>query len=121
MRRKRDAESRAWRRCPHGQKFSTLRAAKQVAVEGVNEHVVVLVSECRVVVHGHDLQIVALQVRDESIRTRVCAGEEEQDASGHPGNTNLGGEGGRGPRCAQEFCCQRVGGFAVWLRYIGWW
>ena len=121
MRRKRDAESRAWRRCPHGQKFSTLGAAKQVAVERVNEHVVALVSERRVVVHGHDLQIVALQVRDESIRTRICAGEEEQDASGHSGDTNLGGEGGRWPRSPQEFCCQRIGGFAVWLRYIGWW
>ena len=115
-----NTESGAGSRCPHDQKFSSLCAAKQVAVERVNEHVVALVSECRVVVYRHDLQIVALQVRDESIRARVCAGEEEQDASGHPGNTNLGGEGGRGPRCAQELCRQRVLGFAVWFRYIGW-
>ena len=95
-------------------------AAKQVGVEHVNEHVVALVTERRVVVHGHDLQIVALQVRDESIRTRICAGEEEQDASGHPGDTNLGGEVGLGPRCPQEFCRQRVGGFAIWLGSVGW-
>ena len=32
-----------------------------------------LVSERWVVVYRHDLQIVALQVRDESIRARICA------------------------------------------------
>ena len=63
-----------------------------------------LVPEHGVVVHQHDLDVMALEICDEAIRARVCAGEEEQDALGHAGSSNFGGEDGRGPCRTQEFC-----------------
>ena len=58
-----------------------MRAAEQVGVEAVDEHIVSLVVEYRVVVDRHDLDVVSLKIGDEAFCAHVRAAEEEQNAS----------------------------------------